>query len=253
MTRAFFISCVIHAVLVVFLCVSVKGTEQIQSVAQVVMPVSLVQLPKKTGALGAVGKSVNPDKGLSQKVGAGRKTKSTHEYAPEKTPSITNAIISNSPDKPTLNTVSLASVTPKNDLNDSNVPLSITGGTSGSGTEQSSSIGDGTGKAGGGSGHGFGSGGNGLIGSIDPLSIIRAAIEHEAKTSYPLKARKLKMEGKVVVKFGILKNGYPNDISVLAGSGYATLDDAAADIVRKAAPFPFLPEPVQVPIRFSLK
>lgn len=80
---------------------------------------------------------------------------------------------------------------------------------------------------------------------------ILSAIE-KAKT-YPFIARKKKLEGTVVAEFMININGFPERIIIKKSSGYEILDDAAMNIIKKAAPLPKTDRNIEVPITFSLK
>lgn len=84
----------------------------------------------------------------------------------------------------------------------------------------------------------------------NPYDLIRAAIE-KAKT-YPFLARKKKIEGTVIAAFRINAKGYPQDINIKKSSGFEILDSAAMKIVTKAAPFPHVVEPVEIPITFRI-
>ena len=64
----------------------------------------------------------------------------------------------------------------------------------------------------------------------------------ESRKRYPLTARKSMIEGKVGVKMTILKDGRLEAVEIIETSGYAILDKAALESVRRAAPFPPLPE-----------
>jgi TonB family protein len=84
----------------------------------------------------------------------------------------------------------------------------------------------------------------------DYYALITAAIE-KAKT-YPFLARKKKIEGTVIAAFRINAKGYPQDINIRKSSGFEILDSAAINIVIKAAPFPHVVEPVEIPITFRI-
>ncbi len=84
----------------------------------------------------------------------------------------------------------------------------------------------------------------------DYYALITAAIE-KAKT-YPFLARKKKVEGTVIAAFRINAKGYPQDINIRKSSGFEILDSAAINIVIKAAPFPHVVEPVEIPITFRI-
>lgn len=88
------------------------------------------------------------------------------------------------------------------------------------------------------------------------LSIVRTRIE--AKKHYPPFARNLQHEGTVVVNVTIGTGGSIISAVIGKSSGYASLDKAALEAVRKAGPFP--PPPgyglgqisVSVPLVFKL-
>jgi protein TonB len=54
---------------------------------------------------------------------------------------------------------------------------------------------------------------------------------------YPAEARVDRAEGKVVVKAVINEDGSVGDVEVFQSSGFPTLDHAAVDLMRRAAPF----------------
>jgi periplasmic protein TonB len=79
------------------------------------------------------------------------------------------------------------------------------------------------------------------------------------KPAYPYGSRRLKEEGRVVLRVQVAANGLPSDVTVHTGSGHERLDQAALETVRR---WKFVParlgnEPVAasvlVPIVFSLK
>lgn len=82
------------------------------------------------------------------------------------------------------------------------------------------------------------------------LEIIRTAIE-KAK-SYPLLARKKKIEGTVLVSFTINKDGLPQGIHIIRSSGYHILDEEVSKIIKRAAPFPEVNHEIVAPITFKL-
>ena len=73
---------------------------------------------------------------------------------------------------------------------------------------------------------------------------IRDAIQHAI--AYPVTARKMGWEGKVVVAFRLLSDGSVRDVRVVQGSGHAALDRGAIDAVRNASPFPRSPVEAEV-------
>lgn len=96
-------------------------------------------------------------------------------------------------------------------------------------------------------------GGGGADGHAADYRAIRDAIDRVARRSYPLQARRLGIKGVVTVRFTVGPDGAAKGLSIVAGSGFDLLDEAARAIVVKAGPYPAVPEPVQIPIRFSLE
>ena len=74
---------------------------------------------------------------------------------------------------------------------------------------------------------------------MEYLNKIRSLIEENKK--YPFIARRKGIEGKVLLIFTINKKGYLQNIKIEKSSGYAILDKAAIESVKKASPFPELP------------
>lgn len=68
---------------------------------------------------------------------------------------------------------------------------------------------------------------------------------------YPASARADRVEGKVVVKAVITEDGNLGEVEVFQSSGYPTLDKAAVETMRQAAPF-HLPHPLGQP-RMTIK
>ena len=91
--------------------------------------------------------------------------------------------------------------------------------------------------------------GDGIL-SIRIFEIIRDSIER-AKT-YPVIARKRGIEGTVYISFRINAQGKPQELKILKSSGSNILDTATKDIVKRAAPFPYVDSPVEVPVVFKL-
>ena len=60
--------------------------------------------------------------------------------------------------------------------------------------------------------------------------------------SYPREAVRMGMEGKLVVKFVIGKDGSLKELKLLKSSGYKILDDEAINAIKDAAPFNPIPE-----------
>ena len=91
--------------------------------------------------------------------------------------------------------------------------------------------------------------GDGVL-SAEVFEIIRDSIER-AKT-YPVIARKRGIEGTVYISFRINAWGKPQELKILKSSGSNILDTATMDIVKRAAPFPYVDSPVEVPVVFKL-
>ncbi|MHC4266911.1 MAG: energy transducer TonB [Planctomycetota bacterium] len=72
--------------------------------------------------------------------------------------------------------------------------------------------------------------------------------------SYPGRARKMSMEGNVIVTFVVRLDGSIKDVFIKKSSGYSILDNNVIKAVKKAAPFP--PPPVEakiiIPITYRL-
>jgi protein TonB len=73
---------------------------------------------------------------------------------------------------------------------------------------------------------------------------------------YPIAARRLRQEGRVVLKLDLAADGALVDCEVVRSSGYELLDEAALDMVRRTAPLPpsttGAPLTLTIPIVFSL-
>ena len=91
--------------------------------------------------------------------------------------------------------------------------------------------------------------GKGVL-SAGIIEIIKNSIER-AKT-YPLLAKKRGIEGTVYVSFRISPQGEPQYLKIMKSSGSSILDTATLDILKKAAPFPYVDVPVEVPVVFKL-
>jgi periplasmic protein TonB len=88
----------------------------------------------------------------------------------------------------------------------------------------------------------------------------RALLAHIARFKhYPPDAERRGWSGVAVVRFALRRDGSLVAISLLQSSGHASLDDAATESIRRAAPLPSPPESVpgqtitlDLPLRFSL-
>ncbi len=99
----------------------------------------------------------------------------------------------------------------------------------------------------------FGKQGSGWSPGSPQWESLRAAIQR--RVVYPDVARRMGWQGKVIVTFGLQKNGEVRDLRVLASSGFTTLDNNALRAVERAAPLPPAGEFVQIvmPIVFALR
>lgn len=76
---------------------------------------------------------------------------------------------------------------------------------------------------------------------------------------YPSEARLDRAEGRVVLKVVIRDDGSVDDVAVSQSSGYRSLDHAAVELLKQAAPFQ-LPQPlgksqmtVKIPMNYRLE
>ncbi len=86
--------------------------------------------------------------------------------------------------------------------------------------------------------------------SYELLRRIRDAIQREL--TYPPLARKRRLEGTVVAGFTIDSRGEPHEIEIVESSGFSVLDREVVKIIERAAPYPYIPERVEVPVSFRL-
>jgi protein TonB len=68
--------------------------------------------------------------------------------------------------------------------------------------------------------------------------------------NFPLEARRNHEEGNAVVSFSIDGTGHVTQVTLVHGTGVATLDQEAQEMVRRASPFP--PPPSRRPMRFTV-
>lgn len=88
------------------------------------------------------------------------------------------------------------------------------------------------------------------------LEKIRSRIE-EAKF-YPGWARRQGIEGTVELLFTLSADGRVQEVRILRSSGSSILDEAAVQVIRRAAPYPIVEDwpgviRVQLPITYHLK
>lgn len=86
-----------------------------------------------------------------------------------------------------------------------------------------------------------------------------AAYLHNPKPAYPAEARRMELEGRVILHVQVLATGHAGHVSVAKSSGHEVLDECALEAVRQ---WKFIPakrngEPVEsivnVPINFDLR
>lgn len=94
---------------------------------------------------------------------------------------------------------------------------------------------------------------------IDTAPDYRAAYLSNPRPSYPMSARRMGWEGRVVLNVEVLATGYCGDANVFLSSGHEVLDNAALRTVKgwRFVPASHAGRPVtqwfKVPIQFSLK
>ena len=77
---------------------------------------------------------------------------------------------------------------------------------------------------------------------------------------YPSRAKRRGVEGETRIKFAISSNGLVQNIKIISASGSKRLDEEAVNTIRRASPFPPVPEEIdrspvwmEVSIVFTLK
>jgi periplasmic protein TonB len=147
---------------------------------------------------------------------------------------------------------------------DSAGPVSTYGDQIDAGREEGHGSGHGEGAGGGGGlrvgggGGGGGGPGNGLTqgeavqGGSDYYYIRDTVIKN---IRYPERARRMGLEGKVVLSFIVLENGATREVKVINGSGFDVLDESAKQGVEKAVMHKRMPHRVMVtlPITYKLQ
>lgn len=83
------------------------------------------------------------------------------------------------------------------------------------------------------------------------LSKVRNIIE--AHKRYPLRARRLGIEGEVMVTFKIDRNGNARDIRILKKSPFHTFNRSAVKTISSSSPFPPPPQRLLPPLRLAIK
>lgn len=70
----------------------------------------------------------------------------------------------------------------------------------------------------------------------------------ESARRYPVWAKRQGIEGVVHLDFTVLSNGRSRDIKIVRSSGFNILDEEALDNIRRANPFPPIPEEIKGPL-----
>ena len=85
------------------------------------------------------------------------------------------------------------------------------------------------------------------------FSKIQRAIQKHHK--YPKRAQKMRHQGVVEVSFVFKKDGTVRDVKVIKSSGFETLDEAAVELINRAAPdFPTLDRDyvIKIPVKYNI-
>ncbi|TVQ35301.1 MAG: energy transducer TonB [Wenzhouxiangella sp.] len=75
-----------------------------------------------------------------------------------------------------------------------------------------------------------------------------AKVERVGNLNYPEQARRMNLEGSLVLSVDVLADGSVDQIRVLRSSGYDVLDEAAVRIVRLSSPFAPLSEEIRAEV-----
>lgn len=67
------------------------------------------------------------------------------------------------------------------------------------------------------------------------IALLHAAIQAEQR--YPANAEQMRRQGSVRVEFTLFKDGHVSELGIVKSSGTSSLDEAALNAVRAAAPF----------------
>lgn len=70
--------------------------------------------------------------------------------------------------------------------------------------------------------------------------VVKQKIEHARR--YPYFAKQKFIEGTVHLKFCIHSDGTPTNVEIIKSSGYVILDREAVETIRRASPFPAIPD-----------
>ena len=110
------------------------------------------------------------------------------------------------------------------------------------------------------SGNGTGGNGGALGGCLDPVWMHAVTERVRQYFYYPDPALALRTTGVVTMRFAVRRNGQIDRLEVSRSSGDKGLDQAAADIMRKAQPLPPIPDRMhvdrvdgEIPINFGVR
>ncbi|MEE9181119.1 MAG: energy transducer TonB [candidate division NC10 bacterium] len=81
--------------------------------------------------------------------------------------------------------------------------------------------------------------------------LLRQRIERAKR--YPAQARRWGMEGTAEVQFRIAGDGSVQGVMVVKSSGFAILDRASVETIKRAAPFPVISGAIRIPISYRLR
>jgi periplasmic protein TonB len=89
---------------------------------------------------------------------------------------------------------------------------------------------------------------------VDAVDVEAVRVAIDRRLVYPLRARRMGWSGRVVVAFKLDEHGAPSEVRVASSSGFGSLDEAALEAVRSAAPFdaPRRRVSLEVPVSFRL-
>ena len=93
---------------------------------------------------------------------------------------------------------------------------------------------------------------SGAPGPDDALRRLEAAVRSRAALDYPKVARRRGLEGTVELRFRVRGDGRVTGLEVLRSAG-PVLDQAARAAVEAAAPLPYYPGAVTLPLRYRLR
>jgi protein TonB len=80
---------------------------------------------------------------------------------------------------------------------------------------------------------------------------VRAAIL--SQKFYPRQARRLKMQGEVIVQLAVMRDGKIGSSHFIKSAGYPVLDEAAQVMISAAAPFPAVPDTIRdIPLKLII-